>query len=160
MDSIITRKFRESDLEDIKRIGLTVWKMDRYHAEPKLNQKAADRYWYDMVIGNCEKEDVLTIVAELDNKVVSFIQLRENKNLSERFNIKYGTICLVGVDVKYQGKRIGQRLVQEAANYFRENGFVKVDVTTDINNVSAIRMYEKNGFVVIHRGLTLTLDIS
>ena len=160
MDSIIIRKFRDSDLEDIKRIGLTVWKITRYHAEPKLSQKAADRYWYDMVIGNCKKEHIVTIVAEFDNKVVGFIQVGENKNLSERFNIKYGTISLVGVDVKYQGKRIGQRLVGEAVKYFRENGFVKVDVKTDMNNLSAIRMYEKNGFVVIHRGLTLTLDIS
>ena len=160
MDSIITRKFRDSDLEDIKRIGLTVWKITRYHAEPKLNQKAADRYWYDMTIANCKNEDVVTIVVELDNKVVGFIQLAEKRNLSERFNIKYGSIALIGVDVKYQGKRIGQRLVGEAVKYFRENGFVKVDVTTDMNNFSAIRMYEKNGFVVIHRGLTLTLDIS
>lgn len=47
-----------------------------------------------------------------------------------------------------QGRGIGSRLIEEGLKWARGHGFVRVELSVDKDNVGAIRLYERFGFVV------------
>jgi GNAT superfamily N-acetyltransferase len=52
---------------------------------------------------------------------------------------------------------LGSRLLQHAIDYARANGFIRLTLLTDRDNVGAIRFYERQGF---HRSAMTTLRLS
>lgn len=66
-----------------------------------------------------------------------------------------GVIGLVGVLPQHQGHGLGPVLIQQACNWFFEQGFHKVTVKTQTDNHGAIRLYGKMGFHPIWTAVTL-----
>jgi ribosomal protein S18 acetylase RimI-like enzyme len=57
-----------------------------------------------------------------------------------------GTIGLIAVDKDFRGKKIGQKLVQDALRWFVKNNCKSAKVVTQGVNSIACKLYEKCGF--------------
>jgi len=60
---------------------------------------------------------------------------------------KTGFITSVIIDKEYHKNGIGSELIKNAINYAKEKGFKKITLEVFSNNVLAIKLYSKNGFV-------------
>lgn len=58
-----------------------------------------------------------------------------------------GQIGLVGVNSAFQGKGLGQQLLDESLRWFAASGVKRVDVVTQGRNIAAQRLYQKRGFM-------------
>lgn len=47
-----------------------------------------------------------------------------------------------------QGKGVGGKFLAELLQIIKNDGFEKVSLTVDINNIAAIKIYEKVGFII------------
>jgi len=58
-----------------------------------------------------------------------------------------GQIGLFGVSADFQGKGLGQKLVNESLRWFAEQGMRQVTVVTQGRNCRAQRLYQRCGFL-------------
>ncbi len=65
---------------------------------------------------------------------------------------RVGFITNVSVLEEYHGRGIAARLMQEAIEYGRTHGFVRVDLEVGADSPRAQRLYDSSGFVVVERG--------
>lgn len=77
----------------------------------------------------------------LDNKLVGFIHLSKSFEIVDIINVV--------VDSNYRRKGIANELIKYCMNYFDD--VVSFMLEVNVNNVSAISLYEKNNFKVIHK---------
>jgi ribosomal protein S18 acetylase RimI-like enzyme len=80
------------------------------------------------------------LVAEIEDLPVGYIAC----HLLDEIN---GQIGLVGVGSDYQGRRLGQDLLNASLRWFAEMGREQVIVATQGRNVIGQRMYQKCGFL-------------
>ena len=92
------------------------------------------------------------LVAEANGEVVGCLQLTVIPGLS-RMGALRGQIEGVRVSSKHRGHRIGETLVEAAADRARTLGCVLVQLTTDRRRLDAHRFYERLGFESTHIGM-------
>lgn len=63
-----------------------------------------------------------------------------------RKRIKHRITLGISVLKEYWGSGIGSRLMEEAINFSKNNGFKKIELEVRIDNSRAIKLYEKYGF--------------
>jgi ribosomal protein S18 acetylase RimI-like enzyme len=74
-----------------------------------------------------------------------YSKIRLDQYIEKKYKNKYPSILTLGVFEKCQGRGIGRTLVLKANKYFKDEGFSKYYVDTDINN-GAVKFYLKLGF--------------
>lgn len=62
--------------------------------------------------------------------------------------VRHIAYVVVGIRETYRGQGIGTRLFELLEDWARENGVVRLELTVECPNEAAIRLYEKQGFVV------------
>ncbi|MFQ6098465.1 MAG: GNAT family N-acetyltransferase [Armatimonadota bacterium] len=100
--------------------------------------------------------DFAVFVATLDDDVVGHIVVAVNHHWTRIYGFKWGWIVSLAVDPDYHHQGIGSALCARGVQWLRERECRYIEVSTDQNNVAAIRTYEKNGFRVIYSGVTLS----
>ena len=91
-------------------------------------------------IEKCKRKIEQYAVYEINNKVVGFIRYGKNrKNYTE----DYGEIYAIYVDNKYQGKKIGTKLINYAFNKMKNN--YKYVLISTLKDNSANIFYQKIG---------------
>ena len=133
--------YQEEDISTLQEIARNTFKFDRFHADSKLNEKKCD-FLHSKWVSNCCKGKLAdkVFVAKVDGKIAGFNACRiDNDN-------KIGTIILTGVSSKFRKKGIGQTLVNAVLNFFKDNNLSLADVRTELNNIPAIRLYQKSGY--------------
>jgi ribosomal protein S18 acetylase RimI-like enzyme len=155
------RNVEESDIQQIKNIASTAFKLHRYWTDNSLDRKSVEDY-YIAEIDNFKKElsenkDRFNIyVAEDGGQVLGYIVLRIDELLSSAFKQRWGIIASFALRSDSRGKGIGSILLAKALEWFREKGAERIDVSTDAENIAAIQCYEKYGFRTVYAGVTLT----
>jgi len=155
------RNVEESDIQQIKNIASTAFKLHRYWTDNSLDRKSVEDY-YIAEIDNFKKElsenkDRFNIyVAEDGGQVLGYIVLRIDELLSSAFKQRWGIIASFAIRSDSRGKGIGSILLAKALEWFREKGAERIDVSTDAENIAAIQCYEKYGFRTVYAGVTLT----
>ena len=96
------------------------------------------------------------ILAVDDQKVIGCLQLTIIPGLS-RLGMKRAQIEGVRVDRNYRGKRIGEKLLEEAITIAKSKKCGMVQLTTDKQRSDAHRFYDKLGFTASHEGMKLIL---
>ena len=107
-----------------------------------------------------QPEGFAVFVARRDGQVVGHIVVVVDQGRSQRFEMKWGVLRSLAVDPDYHHQGIGTALIRQAMEWFREQECEYVEVSTDQNNIAAIRAYEAAGFRVIYSGLTLSQKLS
>jgi [ribosomal protein S18]-alanine N-acetyltransferase len=62
---------------------------------------------------------------------------------------KKSVICSIAVDKDFRGNGFGEKLLQESVQEMRQNKISSVLLYVNVNNTSAIKLYEKLGFRII-----------
>lgn len=62
-----------------------------------------------------------------------------------------GQIARIGIDPEYQKKGYGSRLLEFAEEHAKQHECELMSLDVRVSNVPAIRLYEKNGYVEVHR---------
>ncbi len=96
------------------------------------------------------------LVARKGGRVVGYIAVGLDSNMSNAYGFTWGRIISLAVDPDEHGAGIGTRLIQAGLHWLKDSGAEYVEVGTDQNNIAAIRAYEKCGFRVIYCGITLS----
>ena len=97
------------------------------------------------------------LVATAGDEVVGCLQLVLVPGLS-RVGMLRAQIEGVRVASAHRGRRIGERLVEDAIERARAANCGLVQLTSDTSRADAHRFYERLGFVPTHVGMKLSLD--
>ncbi|MCD6352536.1 MAG: GNAT family N-acetyltransferase [Armatimonadetes bacterium] len=162
MSETLVRDYRPGDEErmmDIAPRAFAVWA--RYGLDYQLDRQRVAEEYREEARGYAERaqagaKDMAIFVAERDGVVAGYIVVLVDKQRSERFGVKWGTLRSLAVDPDLHHGGIGKALVARAMQWFREQGCEYLEVTTDLNNVAALRLYEGAGFRALYASLTLT----
>lgn len=83
------------------------------------------------------------LVALYNNKIVGVLA-------ASKASIYEARILMFSVDIPYQNRGVGTILLKYFENVCREEGIRAIRLEVRIYNDSAIKFYEKNGFVIIN----------
>jgi GNAT superfamily N-acetyltransferase len=144
---------RPDDEEDIVRIGQNVFKIDHFHADPRLPSDRCDELYAKWTKNCLNGLSDKVLVAKKGPDVAGFITCKVESLVPE---YKYGIIDLVGVADESQRTGVGTLLVDEALKWF-SGKVASVYVGTQTGNIAALRLYEKCAFKAIYSEVTLHL---
>jgi len=132
VNNLVIREAKNEDIEGIIGVLKTVYLQDEAWAREALRKLLTT-------------ENYTILVAELDGKIVGFIDYYVLPSVWERWN--EATINYFFVHKDYQGKGIGSRLLKEVTKRTDETGIVELHVGTVKDNKRAINLYRKHGFL-------------
>jgi len=90
-------------------------------------------------------ENYVILVAELDRKIVGFIDYYILPSVWEKWN--EATINYLFIHKDYQGRGIGSKLLKEVIKQTDKMGIMELHVGTEKENKRAIHLYKKHGFL-------------
>jgi len=164
--NVIIDRYQSGDEERMKEIAprafsrFTRYGLDFMLPRDKVAQGCRDEA-EDIARRAKEQADGYGVfVARRDGKVLGYIAVHVDQGRSQCFGIKWGVLGSLAVDPDYHHQGIGSALIKRAMQWFREQGCEYVEVSTDQNNIAAIRAYEAAGFRAIYSGLTLSQKLS
>jgi len=141
-DNIIEYKVHDEQLDDqIINLALQAGAYSRFKKDPNLSMDQFIQLysaWAKNSLNGIMADHVF--VYKIDKCIKGFITLRTENRVGE--------ICLIGVDKKERGNRIGSKLITSAKSFFYDNDIVEIKVVTQKENVLACRFYEKSGFSI------------
>ncbi len=140
------RKATKNDIESIVMLNKELADMhhniDRIYKEGQAVATSFKKYLESII----DKENVLVIVAELDDKVVGYMigvieQQRPFLNLK-----KAGRISDAYVDENYRNRGIGKAMFEELKSWFKKNGINFLTLSVDVRNKDGYAFWKKMGF--------------
>lgn len=129
-------------INDLYLISKQLVKISRFYNDNNIpKEKVEELYiqWVDNSV-NGEFADKVFVYRE-KNSIVGFCSIQKNPILKE---IK---ISLIAIKEGYKNKSIGSNLLKYCFYYYWNKGYKSCIVSTQMENLSAIRFYEKNGFI-------------
>lgn len=90
-------------------------------------------------------EDYHTIVALEEEEVIGFIGLW--KGIAYEFEEQYIRVIALAVDITYQKRGVGTKLVEAAEQYAFEQGIHIVSLNSGLEREEAHRFYERKGYM-------------
>jgi len=132
VNNLIIREATNEDIEGIINVLKTAYLQDEAWAREALQKLLATANY-------------TILVAELDGKIVSFIDYYVLPSVWEKWN--EATINYFFVHKDYQGKGIGSRLLKEVIKRTDETGIMELHIGTEKDNKRAINLYRKHGFL-------------
>jgi len=96
------------------------------------------------------------LVATIDNTPAGYLMAYAP---NRKDNLKLGMIGELGVLPEYRGKGVASVLINEILQKFKDNDYTYSYVGTPATNFGAIKVYEKNGFIQLHRVLFLSMKL-
>lgn len=130
--------FEKQYKNDFKRINLN-W------LTPQFEVTASDKKALNNPVDEIINKAGYIFLAEIDQEIVGCVAL-------EKINDKVYMLSRMGVDNKYQGFKIGQKLLDVGINKAKELNAEKVFLYTSHQLIKAINLYFKNGFKAVPVG--------
>ena len=132
MENILIRRLTVNDVDDISRI---------YAA---ITQKPVDMDLKRIVQEQAPRDENACYVAELEGKVVGYMV---SYILSGGFGLKKSAwIAQLGVDPKYMGQGIGDRLAREIFKFYKETGIENVYTSVRWDSTDLLSFFKTLGF--------------
>lgn len=153
---------REMDVKDREDIDRMQFELQKYFSEidqthESLSYKDMDdahRYMQKM-LDDVKNMNGKIFVAEENSKVVGFIQgviIEYKKGEDKIYDLSHnpskdGWIGLLFVKPEYRGSGVGQELIDKMKEYFKSERCNSVRLLVLSDNIHAISVYERNGFL-------------
>lgn len=151
MNSIIIqyKPYEDKYYHDLKKITLSAFKLTSFNTDKQISSNKAKQIawelWCKPVLKSDKKK--YCIIAIKDDKAIGYIIYGVNAEYGKILNLKIGSIILIAIDIKYQGKhKIAQTLLKYVINIYLKYHINVIAVGTDIDNLPALINYIKNGF--------------
>lgn len=107
------------------------FKYDRFSLDPRIHKRDRDALYSTWIQNSLSNPDINKAFFE-----GSFISFKKEKEL----------LKLDLSSVLEHGKGIGTMLLRDIQNYAIKNGFKKISVLTETENINAVHFYIRNGF--------------
>jgi GNAT superfamily N-acetyltransferase len=92
---------------------------------------------------SCDK-DKLCLLARVDEAVAGNLTFRRNQKYEYRHSGEFGMTVLP----HYQNRGIGSALLVEMEKWAVENGILRLELGVWSDNVNAIRLYKRHGYLI------------
>jgi len=140
MSSFRIRRATEADIAAIAAVGSRAWASNVFSFEPELpgmrrHVEKAFRTFAESSYGN-------VMVAEIDETVLGWGARDEDNDY----------ISDLWVDPVVHGQGIGSAILRTLKSDIADAGYSKARISTHARNVRAIRLYEREGFVIVEQG--------
>ena len=132
MDNVFIRKLKADDVEDISSIHVTI------------TQAPVKNDFKKTIEEHASKEEGASFVAELQGKVVGYMI---SYILAGGFGIgKSAWIALLGVNPKYMGQGIGDKLAREILKYYKDLGIKDIYTSVRWDSADLLSFFKTLGF--------------
>ena len=132
MDNILIRKLNSEDAEEISRIYLSITKTTNVDDFRKIVAKQAQR------------DEDASFVAELNGKVVGYLI---SYTLIGGFGIaKSAWVANIGVNPKFMGQGIGEKMAKEIFKYYRNKGIKYIYTSVKWDSTDLLSFFKTLGF--------------
>jgi len=129
--------------------------LGHYHADPNLSREAVDEVYASWAHRSCEgppTADAIIGVEDDKEEIVGFIALKQSGELA--------SIELNAVAPLYQRRGIYAGLIEKSIDWASKHSCCRVSVSTQLNNLSAQKVWCRHGFEPIRSYYTLHLWVS
>jgi len=138
---MIIRKAKKTDANDL----LTLYFNYLTHFPPKEEQDI--NLWQNLLDKFEKDENMYLLVAEIEGKVVSTVQMAIIENLTH--NIRpFAVIENVVTHADYRNKGYASALLERASQIAKERHCYKLFLETGSNKESTLNFYRNNGFAI------------
>lgn len=97
----------------------------------------------EMIVTKIENRDFF-MIAEDEGEIVGMM----TADKGEFRRIRHTAYVVTGIRAVYRGQGIGSRFFIELDRWAMENHITRLELTVQTDNIPAIHLYEKNGFVI------------
>lgn len=132
-------RLRPAEIKDLDVLGQLFDQYRIFYRQPS-NLEAARQF----IAERLEQGDSVLIVAEQDDTLIGFTQLYPSFSSVAMRKIWILNDLFVGPGSR--GAGVGQGLLQYAADYARENGAIRLQLSTEVTNTVAQTLYERVGY--------------
>jgi dTDP-4-amino-4,6-dideoxy-D-galactose acyltransferase len=135
---------RADDLPALREIACA-FRTGHFHADPRIGRARADALyvrWTENSLAG--RADAFLVARGGDGRPLGFLTCRISAAADGQ--PPHGVIELVAVDPRAQGQRVGRRLVDASLRWFARAGAGSVEVGTQVDNLAAVRLYQRAGF--------------
>jgi ribosomal protein S18 acetylase RimI-like enzyme len=139
------------DAEGCAAIAREVFTFDRFHADPQIEDAAADRLKAQWVRNSVKGRADAVFVTREGGKVTGF-------NACMRANDK-AAIDLIGVSSSHRGQGLGRALTLASIAYYTGKT-AQIRVGTQSNNTASLALYGATGFRTLSSAITLHAHLS
>lgn len=94
-----------------------------------------------------DKKSLVVFIYELDDKILGFVTVDKKSDT-------HASIGLIAVELNSRGQGIGVKLLNQVKNYLLNNGFQKLSLVTQGDNIPALKLYQKAGFYIEEKSFT------
>ena len=129
---------KESNLDALASIAGREIQNTRFYKDSKFSRDDCERFYRRWLVNAMNGYADEVLAAYVDGEPAGFITCNSKDRLSK--------IGLVAVSSNHQGRGIGEKLVRAMLNWSKEQGCIKAEVKTQINNRKARNLYRKCGF--------------
>ncbi len=143
----------QTQVEKLASIASKLFKIDRYHSDPNLNDALCDKYYYRWIENSFKGFADGCILPMYKGKIVGFTTYNVN-NVDEDTS----TMVLSGVDPKAQGMGVYGNMIHKGTKKLLEHSS-KVRVGTQINNIAVQRTWQRLGYKLIEVNYVLHRDL-
>lgn len=119
---------------------------------PEILRIQAEGFKYERqgeIIQYSKKFRNVFYVIKIQDKVIGYCIYRLKPAFSSRGFEKKSVIYSIAIDSKFRNKGFGRKLLEESIKEMKLNRALSVHLYVNINNIPAIKLYEKTGFLIV-----------
>ena len=139
----IDKQTGNADEQALEQLAKEMSRVSRFAFDKKMPENASDKLyviWVKNSVAKAQADEVYVARELKTKKPVGIITCKKKS--------QHGEIVLLGVNKEHTRKGIASVMLNQACCYFKDSGLNKVTVATQGKNLSALRLYQKNGFFV------------
>lgn len=128
------------DIPALRPIAAINHRDSRFYHDGGFSPERCDELYATWIEKSCTGFADAVLVPAPESEAVGYLSchLRDNG---------IGQIGLVGVSSAFQGKGLGQQMLDESMRWFSAAGVDRVEVVTQGRNIAAQRLYQRKGFL-------------
>jgi ribosomal protein S18 acetylase RimI-like enzyme len=160
IEGLAIRPATPADVIPIAVLAAEAFRDGRFRTDPSLSPELAQNVYRTWAAACCDGSAADAAIVAVSNRgPVGFIACRMLRDTAVHLQCATGTIPLVAADESVRGQGLGRALVAAAANWFRQEQAVMVEIGTQLRNVAAARLYNRCGFKLVAGSLSFRLMI-
>lgn len=126
--------------EELLTLGLKSGVYSRFNLDPNFKNNEYTRLYKEWILKSINGKLAFDIPVYVeDNQIIGFT------TILHRSKVLAG-IGLVAVKEAARGKGVGMALINQTIQRAREKQYRKIEVVTQLNNIPAVRLYQKSNF--------------
>lgn len=127
--------------QELLELNLKSGIFSRFYKDENFSNAEYEKLYNKWIVNCLEDNDNFEILVKIINSnIAGFVALKVKENSLD--------IQLLAVDPLFRGLGIGSLLLNDSKQFTLKKGFKNISVTTQLNNIPAINLYQKNDFSV------------